>query len=717
MKNSLRSIDNNTVLRITHYTLHTTMFKEDIDELVEFIETYYAEDVARLYQRYPEEQTDLWIDYTDLWRFDSGFAEKWLIEPDERIEWLEDAVRAYDLPVDVELTNLRVRIHNLPEDKVKPITSLRANDTGGFFGVTGTIEQATKAKEVPKNITFTCEKCGTPNSIPQNDPNDIQEPYQCQGCETKGPFVVDHEESEFVDEIKLKLKQPADQAPNGQGESITVVVRDTLLEIENKHIQTYTGERATINGWIERRRESQNDKAFIRYVNAHSIDFLDEQDTVDVSEHLETIKEEAARDDCIERFAQSLVPSLYETDEWEGGLLVAVAYLFGSPRIDLRLNDTVDADATFRGDIHCAFIGDPGTMKSGVSRAIHQYSPQSEHRSATGLSSDVGLTASAVRDSEFGDGKWTLKPGVLVRGNGGHVILEEIDKTGADLSRMNDGLEGDQQITVDKAGINATLETRIGLLVTGNPENGRFDKELPISDQIDIDRSLLSRFDAILTIEDIPDIDIDSEIAGTIGESYREAAEAEFKGRTEFDALDRHITPDVGRAWVKYARENITPVPTREAVALLQEWYAEDARQLNDDENVVPATPRKMEVGLRFASAFARVRLSNDLTVKDAEKAIEVQKMLIGQTYDKETGQFNADKHTGVVEHDKWEASSNRERKDKLAQWLLKHGEATEDELVEALPWEKSNVTYAITEAKKEGSVYEPQTGAYRATE
>jgi len=691
------------------------MDKETIDTLVEFVKDYYAEDVARLYQRYPNEQTDLWIDYNDLWRFDGDLAADSLAHTEKVTEWLEDAVRAYDAPVDVELSQLTVRIHNLPEDKVKPITSLRANDTGGFYGISGIIEQATKAKEVPDSLVFTCESCGVPNPIPQNDPNNIQEPYQCGGCETKGPFVVDHEESEFVDEIKLKLKQPADKAPNGQGESITVTVRDTLLEIDNKHIQTYTGERATINGWVERRQESKHGKEFIRYLNAHSIDFLDEQDTVDVSEHLDTIKDEAARDNCIERYAQSLVPSLYETKEWESGLLVAVAYLFGSPRIDLRLNDQVDADATFRGDIHVAFIGDPGTMKSGVSRAIHQFSPQSEHRSATGLSSEVGLTASAVRDSEFGDGKWTLKPGVLVRGNGGHVILEEIDKTGADLSRMNDGLEGDQKITVDKAGINATLETRIGLLVTGNPENGRFD-ERAIPEQIDIDRSLLSRFDAIVTIEDTPDIDIDSEIASTIGESYREAAEAEFRGRTEFDALDRYITPEVGRAWVKYARENINPVPTREAVDLLREWYAEDARQLNDDENVVPATPRKMEVGLRFASAFARVRLSEELTVKDAEKAIEVQKMLIGQTYDKETGQFNADKHTGIVEHgDKWDASSNRERKEKVAKWLDENGDATEAELIDALPWDDSKVEHAVQEAYKEGRIMQPETGRYRS--
>src|SRR6056297_2149723 len=121
---------------------------------------------------------------------------------------------------------------------------------------------------------------------------------------------------------------------------MAVIVRDDLLEINGRHIQTYTGEKATINGQIERRQESKNSKEFVRYLNAHSIHFHNDQETVDVAEYIDDIKEEANKENCIERFAQSLVPQLYETEAWESGLLVAVAYLFGSPRIDLRENDS-----------------------------------------------------------------------------------------------------------------------------------------------------------------------------------------------------------------------------------------------------------------------------------------------------------------------------------------------------------------------------------------
>jgi replicative DNA helicase Mcm len=679
------------------------MTKVTTNDLVEFLDTYYRRELGALAERYPNDQRDLWIDYNDVWRWNTGYAEELLADVEEETGILASAANQYDLPVDVDLSGVTVRVHNLPDDRVKPINELRKDDTGNFKGVSGIIEQATPSKEVPEVLAYDCHQCGgVPTKIPQNDPNDIQEPYECGNCGNNGPFTINHDASVFADEIKLNLKQPADKAPNGQGDNITVTVRDSLLEVDGNHIQTYTGERVTVNGHIKRRRESQSSKEFIRYLDAHSLDFHDEQDAVDVQDYIEDIQEEAARDDCIERFAQSLVPQLYETEAWESGLLVAVAYLFGAPRIDLRDSPT-EADATYRGDIHIAYIGDPGTMKSGVSRAIHQFSPQSEHRSATGLSSEVGLTASAVDDSTFSDG-WTLKPGILVRGNGGHVILEEIDKTSADLERMNDGLEGNQQITVDKAGINATLDTRVGLLVTGNPEDGRFDPTVNIPDQINIDSSLLSRFDAIVTLEDSPDVDIDKEIAGTIGEAYKEAAEAEFGDRDEFDELDRYITPEMGRAWIQYARENINPIPTDDAVTRLQEWYSEEARQLNDDDIVVPATPRKMEVGLRFASAFARVRLSESIEMQDVARAIEVQKMLIGQTYDAEAGVFNADKHTQ-------ESDSQKSQVEKVTDTIADNPGISVSGVVEKTELEQSTVEHHIQNLRQKGSVYEPTQG------
>ncbi len=60
--------------------------------------------------------------------------------------------------------------------------------------------------------------------------------------------------------------------------------------------------------------------------------------------------------------------------------------------------------------------------------------------------------------------------------DGGIACVDEIDKMRPeDRSAMHEGLE-QQQISVSKAGINATLKSRCSLLGAANPKYGRFDQ-------------------------------------------------------------------------------------------------------------------------------------------------------------------------------------------------------------------------------------------------
>ncbi len=112
-------------------------------------------------------------------------------------------------------------------------------------------------------------------------------------------------------------------------------------------------------------------------------------------------------------------------------------------------------------------------------------------------------------------------------------------------------------MTVDKAGIAADLNTRTGLLASGNPEHGRFLLEEPLKDQIDIDPSLFSRFDGIVILTDEQDEELDSAIANQIGDAYSEAMELEIAEETgqaevEPDATARRVDLEVLQAWVKH---------------------------------------------------------------------------------------------------------------------------------------------------------------------
>ena len=151
-----------------------------------------------------------------------------------------------------------------------------------------------------------------------------------------------------------------------------------------------------------------------------------------------------------------------------------------------------------RGDIHTLMVGDPGTAKSQMLTYISKLAPRSVYASGK-ASSAAGLTAAAVRD-EFGEGQWTLEAGALVLADMGVACVDEIDKMeDADRSSMHQAME-QQEISVAKAGINATLKSRCAVLAAANPKLGRFDEFLPMHEQINMPPALISRFDLIFSI-------------------------------------------------------------------------------------------------------------------------------------------------------------------------------------------------------------------------
>jgi replicative DNA helicase Mcm len=219
-----------------------------------------------------------------------------------------------------------------------------------------------------------------------------------------------------------------------------------------------------------------------------------------------------------------------------------------------------------------------------------------------------------------------------------------LDKGPDELTAMNDALEGKQQVDVEKAGKSVTYDSRTALMALGNPEDGRFNPHDSISEQLGISQSLLSRFDGIVTMEDNADEDLDQAIAETFGKSYTEAQQAEYGDREEFDTLERHVPIDVGQAWIKHARENVTPILRYEQFQELEDWYATEVRQLNktfaeDGEGgdmPVPATVRVLGAAVKMSIAFARVHLREEVTDQDIERAKKLGKRLVKQKWNGE---------------------------------------------------------------------------------
>jgi len=699
--------------------------EETYEEVVDFLRRYYKEEIQELALAYPKDSRSLHIDYNDLFTFNPEHADRFVSNrTNERgetvLDLLEAAIQDVDQPVNNSFESRsyadpHVRIA-LPEEHTLGVGAIRDEHRGRRVAITGQIERVTQPETRFESVTFVCQRCGYETSVPQSQ-TDFQEPYECESCERQGPFQIDEGASETVDHVAMKVKQPP-EASSGDGAGLMVYVEDDLLNVGERKLTDCSGERVKVSGLLRydlSQMDGQNARALAgEYLEAETIEFTgNTRKDINIEEHREEFMELADREDAFELLRDSIAPNLYGGRRLQQVLEGAVLFLFGGYR---KPTD----GATYRGDIHLLAVGDPGTGKSTIAANVAELSPHCEQASGTNVTG-VGLTASATRDEDFGGDSWALKPGVLPKAHGGHAVLDEIDKMPGDASKkLHEALE-DQRLNVSKAGMSATLRTEAGLFTAGNPVHGRFDYYQPVSEQIDIDPALFSRFDLIFVMLDRPDEDLDRDIASHMLESWREAGEQTRAGddaTVEGEATSRPVSADVFRAWVAYARQNIEPsLPEGEVADRLREFYTEH-RQPSEDSDDPGITVRKLEAGLRLAEASARAHLREEIVMEDVERAIDLTKRMIGDVNTDSSGQIHAD-YTEAPKRIQGEAMDalrsvlrdlEPEHSKGVPQGVLR------SELEEHRHGDPDRLDDDLETLKRKGSVYEPSSGCYRLT-
>ena len=359
---------------------------------------------------------------------------------------------------------------------------------------------------------------------------------------------------------------------------------------------------------------------------------------------------------------------------------------------------------------------------------IRNIAPRSVYTSGKG-SSSAGLTAAAVRD-DFGEGQqWSLEAGALVLADQGIAAVDELDKMRPeDRSAMHQALE-QQEISISKAGINATLKSRCSLLGAANPKYGRFDQYEPIGEQIDLEPALISRFDLIFTVTDDPDEEKDRELADYIlktnyaGELHTHRQNnatpnfSQEEVETVTDEVDPTIDPELLRKYIAHSKRNCFPTMTEEAKAKIRQFYVDLRSKGQDEDAPVPVTARKIEALIRLAEASARVRLSDTVEERDAERVIEIVRSCLQDIgVDPETGELDAD----VVE-----TGTSKSQRDRIQniKGIIGDIESEYDEgapidvvleRAEEVGIEESKAEHEIEKLKQKGEVYEPRTDHLR---
>ncbi|WP_276273455.1 LAGLIDADG family homing endonuclease [Haloarcula litorea] len=429
---------------------------ELIDRFEEFYRNYYRNEIGELAQKYPNDQKSLHVDWQDLYRFDPDLADDYRTKPGQLQEYAEEALRLYDLPVDVSLGQAHVRMRNLPD--AEDIRDLRHEHHGNLIAVQGIVRKATDVRPKVVEAAFECQRCGTLTRIPQAE-GDFQEPHECQGCERQGPFRLNTEQSQFIDAQKLRVQESPEGLRGGETpQSIDVNIEDDITG------QVTAGDHVRVTGVLKLdQRGSDQDKSpmFDIYMDGVSVEIEDEQfEDMEITDaDKKEIIELSNEPDIYDKMVGAIAPSIYG---YEKEKLAMMLQLFSGVTKDLPDGSRI------RGDLHMLLIGDPGTGKSQMLSYIREIAPRSVYTSGKG-SSSAGLTAAAVRD-DFGDGQqWTLEAGALVLADQGIAAVDELDKmscvTGDTLVHGADGISRIRDLAHDAAADGAVEQLSNGRIV------------------------------------------------------------------------------------------------------------------------------------------------------------------------------------------------------------------------------------------------------------
>jgi replicative DNA helicase Mcm len=200
-----------------------------------------------------------------------------------------------------------------------------------------------------------------------------------------------------------------------------------------------------------------------------------------------------------------------------------------------------------------------------------------------------------------------------------------------DRSALHEVME-QQSASIAKGGIVATLNARTSILAAANPMFGKYDPFKNLTENVNLPIPLLTRFDLVFVVRDIPGEEKDRQIAEHIISQHGESG-------TDTTSL---IDVDILTKYLAYAKR-IDPVLTKEAESKIMEFYLKmRSIEGEEKEKMITITPRQLEGLIRLATARARLLLKNQVEGDDAERAIFLfNKMLENSGIDVNTGKVD----------------------------------------------------------------------------
>ena len=516
----------------------------------------------------------------------------------------------------------------------RALRSMNSNDVGKLVYVPGIVIAAnSKVRTKAKNMVLECQKCGNTVSLQLGSGySGANVPRQCTanmgrevGQEANpcgmDPFRIVPQKSSFIDQQNMKLQENPECVPAGEmPRNMTVLAERTMV------MSVVPGTRVKIMGIYETtsgggssKRDRGGGQVAVQhaYIRVVGIDEETEGARGDAhftdAEHTE-FKTFAHRPfkEVIKDLRSRIAPAIYGSDD----VKAAVACLLFSGTRKQHPDGTAR-----RGDVNVLLIGDPSTAKSQFLKFVERTAPVCVYTSGKG-SSAAGLTASVIRGS---DNEFYLEGGAMVLADGGCVCIDEFDKMrDEDRVAIHEAME-QQTISIAKAGITTMLNSRTAVLAAANPPSGRYDDLKSAQENIDLQTTILSRFDMIFIVRDERLYERDMQIAdhvlnihAGVGDELAIVSDPQQEKERQF--LKRYI---------EYARAMCRPHIGERAMQMLEDSYVKYREEVRERKRTgghaaVPITVRQLEAIVRISESLAKMCLQTTVTEEHVQEALRL---------------------------------------------------------------------------------------------
>ena len=588
--------------------------------------------VEQIDQMMPKRAKHITVDYNDLVSV-PVIESKFMDSPDEILDAFSKAIeeilkeRFPDYAEKIK-HEIRARIANFPVQR--SLRQINSEVITKMTSVSGMVVRASEVKPLAKEVTYQCLDKHI-SKFTLLDGMSLNTSVKCQTPNCKHTsLAIKPEASRFIDFQIVRLQELPEDLPPGQlPHYVSVSIKQDLVDYARP------GDRIILTGIVRIEQErisgiSKSESALFRLrMDGNNIEFIGgkgtkssrrtEREQISPDEE-KIVRALSTNSDIYSRLIASFAPHIRGHEIFKEAILLLIV---GSTQ-------RAHSDGTkIRGDINVFFVGDPGTAKSEMLKFCARIAPRGLYTSGRG-STAAGLTAAVVRDTS---GIFMLEAGAVVLGDQGLVCIDEFDKMRPeDRSALHEVME-QQSASIAKGGIVATLNARTSILAAANPIYGKYDPYKNLTENVNLPIPLLTRFDLIFVVRDIPSPSKDDQIAQHIIDQHGSSG-------TDITSL---IDIDILTKYLAYAKR-VDPVLTKEAKNKIKEFYLKMRRSIegDDKEKTITITPRQLEGLIRLSTARARLLLKTKVDGEDADRSIYLfERMLENSGVDVNTGKVD----------------------------------------------------------------------------